>query len=245
MPMWSLTPVANNNGEHVVVRAGTQQAAVNVASFNTPSGDTLTKAGNAALVLNGGQVQIAAGTAPDAGRTLVAEITQSDTDDTTPQAIVRPDRTYTISVRLYSGAGGGSEECGRHRAFGGCGAGNCGGIGGIAQHRQHRRQRRDKRHLMTIPLRISTPAMIWGLTPEGVVYIPGDVTPLQGDGLELTVAITVNDKAASKDNDATNPAVASITVKYVMDPGLGGQVQAVSDSSEVTSPTTIYRLAGR
>ena len=97
---------------------------------------------------------------------------------------------------------------------------------------------------MTIPLRNKHTGNALGVSNDGVVYIPAGVTPLQGDGLELTVAITVNDKAASKDNEATNPAVASITVKYVMDPGLGGQVQAVSDSSEVTSPTTIYRLAG-
>ena len=236
-------PVANNNGEHVVVRAGTQQAAVNVASFNTPSGDTLTKAGDAALVLNGGQVQIAAGTAPDAGRTLVAEITQSDTDDTTPQAIVRPDRTYTISVRYIPALAAEARNAAGTApladavleiAAESAASLNIASIavsGGTSDDYDYSIENKHTGNAL-------------GVSNDGVVYIPAGVTPLQGDGLELTVAITVNDKAASKDNDATNPAVASITVKYVMDPGLGGQVQAVSDSSEVTSPTTIYRLAG-
>ena len=236
-------PVANNNGEHVVVRAGTQQAAVNVASFNTPSGDTLTKAGNAALVLNGGQVQIAAGTAPDAGRTLVAEITQSDTDDTTPQAIVRPDRTYTISVRYIPALAAEARNAAGTApladavleiAAESAASLNIASIavsGGTSDDYDYSIENKHTGNAL-------------GVSNDGVVYIPAGVTPLQGDGLELTVAITVNDKAASKDNEATNPAVASITVKYVMDPGLGGQVQAVSDSSEVTSPTTIYRLAG-
>ena len=236
-------PVANNNGEHVVVRAGTQQAAVNVASFNTPSGDTLTKAGNAALVLNGGQVQIAAGTAPDAGQTLVAEITQSDTDDTTPQAIVRPDRTYTISVRYIPALAAEAR--------------NAAGTAPLADAvLEIAAETAASLNIASIAVSGGTSddydyfienkhtGNALGVSNDGVVYIPAGVTPLQGDGLELTVAITVNDKAASKDNEATNPAVASITVKYVMDPGLGGQVQAVSDSTEVTSPTTIYRLAG-
>ena len=236
-------PVANNNGEHVVVRAGTQQAAVNVASFNTPSGDNLTKAGNAALVLNGGQVQIAAGTAPDAGQTLVAEITQSDTDDTTPQAIVRPDRTYTVSVRYIPALAAEAR--------------NAAGTAPLADAVLEIAAE------SAASLNIASIAVSGGtsddydysienkhtgndliLSPDGVLSIPAGVIPVAGDGLSLTVEITANDKAASKDNEATNPAVASITVKYVMDPGLGGQVQAVSDSSEVTSPTVIYRLAG-
>ena len=203
----------------------------------------MTKAGNAALVLNGGQVQIVAGTAPDAGQTLVAEITQSDTDDTTPQAIVRPDRTYTISVRYIPALAAEARNAAGTApladavleiAAESAASLNIASIavsGGTSDDYDYSIENKHTGNAL-------------GVSNDGVVYIPAGVTPLQGDGLELTVAITVNDKAASKDNEATNPAVASITVKYVMDPGLGGQVQAVSDSSEVTSPTTIYRLAG-
>ena len=236
-------PVANNNGEHVVVRAGTQQTAVNVASFNTPSGDTLTKAGDAALVLNSGQVQIVGGTAPDAGQTLVAVITQSDTDNTTPQAIERPDRTYTISVRYIPALAAEARDAAGTAALvltdgtlviekESAASLNIASIavsGGTSSDYDYSiANMHDNNEL--------------GVTPEGVVYIPLSVAPLPTDGLSLTVEITANDKTASKDNGATDAVVASITVRYVMDPGLGGQVQAVLDNSEVTSPTVIYRL---
>ena len=59
-------------------------------------------------------------------------------------------------------------------------------------------------------------------------------------GLELTVEISAND--SGDDNTATPAAVASITVRYVMDPGLGGQVQVAADNTPAASPTVIYRL---
>ena len=235
-------PVANNNGEHVVVRAGTQQTAVNVASFNTPSGDTLTKAGDAALVLNSGQVQIVGGTAPDAGQTLVAVITQSDIDNTTRQAILRPDRTYTISVRYIPALAAEARDAAGTAALvltdgtlviekESAASLNIASIavsGGTSSDYDYSiANMHDNNEL--------------GVTPEGVVYIPLSVAPLPTDGLSLTVEITANDKTASKDNGATDAVVASITVRYVMDPGLGGQVQDLT-GNEATSAPIIYRL---
>ena len=236
-------PVANNNGEHVVVRAGTQQAAVNVATFSIPSGDTVIKTagkGDAELVVDGGQVQIAANTVPT-GQTITAEITQSDTDNTTPQAIVRPDRTYTISVRYIPALAAEVR--------------NANGVGALVLTDGTLVIEKES----AASLNIASIAVSGGtsdtytysidnkhtdneleVSNDGIVYIPASVAPLPSTGLELTVEISAND--SGDDNTATPAAVASITVRYVMDPGLGGQVQVAADNIPAASPTVIYRL---
>ena len=237
------SPVANGDGEHVVVQEGTPSSAVNVATFNIPSGDTVIKTadkGDAELVVDGGQVQVAAGTVPT-GQTITAEITQSDTDNTTPQAIVRPDRTYTISVRYIPALAAEVR--------------NANGVGALVLTDGTLVIEKES----AASLNIASIAVSGGtsdtytysidnkhtdneleVSNDGIVYIPASVAPLPSTGLELTVEISAND--TGDDNTATPAAVASITVRYVMDPGLGGQVQVAADNTPAASPTVIYRL---
>ena len=237
------SPAANGDGEHVVVQEGTPSAAVNVATFNIPSGDTVIKTagkGDAALIVDGGQVQIAAGTVPT-GQTITAEITQSDTDNTTPQAIVRPDRTYTVSVRYIPALAAEVR--------------NANGVGALVLTDGTLVIEKES----AASLNIASIAVSGGtsdtytysidnkhtdneleVSNDGIVYIPASVAPLPSTGLELTVEISAND--TGDDNTATPAAVASITVRYVMDPGLGGQVQVAADNTPAASPTVIYRL---
>ena len=243
------TPPAPANGEHVLVRAGAQTDGVDVVGIVNPDDDTLTKTGDVKLELYqpipGSSlpfgVRIAANTDPT-GQTLVAVITQTDGDDDARER-ARPDLTYTISVRyipaleaeVRNAAGtaplplpGGLLEITAESAA----ARNIASIsvsGGTSDTYDYSIENKHTGNDLI-------------LSPDGVLSIPVDVLPLPGDGLSLTVEITANDKTNSKDNGDTDAVVTTITVKYVMDPGLGGQVQKVSDNTEVTSPTVIYRL---
>ena len=245
----SFNPPANANGEHVLVRAGAQTDPVEVAGIVNPGDDTLTKTGDANLELYqpiplpGAPVAvgIAAQTNPT-GQTLVAVITQTD-GDTTDGERARPDLTYTVSVRyvpaleaeVRNAAGtaplplpGGLLEITAESAA----ARNIASIsvsGGTSDTYDYSIENKHTGNDLI-------------LSTDGVLSIPAGVIPVAGDGLSLTVEITANDKTDSKDNGDTDAVVTTITVKYVMDPGLGGEVQKVSDSSAVTSPTVIYRL---
>ena len=236
------TGVTQNSttNEYIVVQAGTPAA--NVRVLDLVSNDALSKTGGGSeLVFVAGspnRLEITSST-PRNRQTLVAEITQTDGDDDA-QEIARPDRTYTVSVRYIPAL---EVE-----------ARNAEGTAPLADAvLVIEKESAASLNIASIAVSGGTSSDYdysianmhtnneLGVTPEGVVYIPLSVAPLPTDGLSLTVEITANDKTASKDNGATAPVVASITVRYVMDPGLGGQVQDLT-GNEATSAPIIYRL---
>ena len=231
----------NTDSEYVVVQAGTPSAAVPVLNFASVDSVSRT-AGDAPLVFVSGspnRLEIAANTVPT-GQTITAEITQTDGDNNDLER-TRPDRTYTVSVRYIPALAAEVR--------------NANGVGALVLTDGTLVIEKES----AASLNIASIAVSGGtsdtytysidnkhsdnalrVTPEGVVYIPAGVAPLPTDGLSLTVEISAND--SGDDNTATPAAVASITVRYVMDPGLGGQVQVAADNTPAASPTVIYRL---
>ena len=231
----------NTDSEYVVVQAGTPSAAVPVLNFASVDSVSRT-AGDAPLVFVSGspnRLEIAANTVPT-GQTITAEITQTDGDNNDLER-TRPDRTYTVSVRYIPALAAEVR--------------NANGVGALVLTDGTLVIEKES----AASLNIASIAVSGGtsdtytysienkhsdnalrVTPEGVVYIPAGVAPLPTDGLSLTVEISAND--TGDDNTATPAAVASITVRYVMDPGLGGQVQVAADNTPAASPTVIYRL---
>ena len=231
----------NTDSEYVVVQAGTPSAAVPVLNFASVDSVSRT-AGDAPLVFVSGspnRLEIAANTVPT-GQTITAEITQTDGDNNDLER-TRPDRTYTVSVRYIPALAAEVR--------------NANGVGALVLTDGTlviEKESAASLNIASIAVSGGTSDTYTysidnkhtdnelGVTPEGVVYIPAGVAPLPTDGLSLTVEISAND--TGDDNTATPAAVASITVKYVMDPGLGGQVQVAADNTPATSPTIIYRL---
>ena len=236
------TDVTQSGSEYIVVQAGTPSAAVPVLNFASVDSVSRT-AGDAPLVFVSGspnRLEIAANTVPT-GQTITAEITQTDGDNNDLER-TRPDRTYTVSVRYIPALAAEVR--------------NANGVGALVLTDGTlviEKESAASLNIASIAVSGGTSDTYdysienkhsdnaLGVTPEGVVYIPAGVAPLPTDGLSLTVEITANDKTDSKNNGATAPAVASITVRYVMDPGLGGQVQDLA-GNEATSTPIIYRL---
>ena len=231
----------NTDSEYVVVQAGTPSAAVPVLNFASVDSVSRT-AGDAPLVFVSGspnRLEIAANTVPT-GQTITAEITQTDGDNNDLER-TRPDRTYTVSVRYIPALAAEVR--------------NANGVGALVLTDGTLVIEKES----AASLNIASIAVSGGtsdtytysidnkhtdneleVSNDGIVYIPASVAPLPSTGLELTVEISAND--SGDDNTATPAAVASITVKYVMDPGLGGQVQVAADNTPAASPTVIYRL---
>ena len=231
----------NTDSEYVVVQAGTPSAAVPVLNFASVDSVSRT-AGDAPLVFVSGspnRLEIAANTVPT-GQTITAEITQTDGDNNDLER-TRPDRTYTVSVRYIPALAAEVR--------------NANGVGALVLTDGTLVIEKES----AASLNIASIAVSGGtsdtytysidnkhtdneleVSNDGIVYIPASVAPLPSTGLELTVEISAND--SGDDNTATPAAVASITVRYVMDPGLGGQVQVAADNTPATSPTIIYRL---
>ena len=231
----------NTDSEYVVVQAGTPSAAVPVLNFASVDSVSRT-AGDAPLVFVSGspnRLEIAASTVPT-GQTITAEITQTDGDNNDLER-TRPDRTYTVSVRYIPALAAEVR--------------NANGVGALVLTDGTLVIEKES----AASLNIASIAVSGGtsdtytysidnkhtdneleVSNDGIVYIPASVAPLPSTGLELTVEISAND--SGDDNTATPAAVASITVRYVMDPGLGGQVQVAADNTPAASPTVIYRL---
>ena len=231
----------NTDSEYVVVQAGTPSAAVPVLNFASVDSVSRT-AGDAPLVFVSGspnRLEIAANTVPT-GQTITAEITQTDGDNNDLER-TRPDRTYTVSVRYIPALAAEVR--------------NANGVGALVLTDGTLVIEKES----AASLNIASIAVSGGtsdtytysidnkhtdneleVSNDGIVYIPASVAPLPSTGLELTVEISAND--TGDDNTATPAAVASITVRYVMDPGLGGQVQVAADNTPAASPTVIYRL---
>ena len=231
----------NTDSEYVVVQAGTPSAAVPVLNFASVDSVSRT-AGDAPLVFVSGspnRLEIAASTVPT-GQTITAEITQTDGDNNDLER-TRPDRTYTVSVRYIPALAAEVR--------------NANGVGALVLTDGTLVIEKES----AASLNIASIAVSGGtsdtytysidnkhtdneleVSNDGIVYIPASVAPLPSTGLELTVEISAND--SGDDNTATPAAVASITVRYVMDPGLGGQVQVAADNTPAISPTVIYRL---
>ena len=231
----------NTDSEYVVVQAGTPSAAVPVLNFASVDSVSRT-AGDAPLVFVSGspnRLEIAANTVPT-GQTITAEITQTDGDNNDLER-TRPDRTYTVSVRYIPALAAEVR--------------NANGVGALVLTDGTLVIEKES----AASLNIASIAVSGGtsdtytysidnkhtdneleVSNDGIVYIPASVAPLPSTGLELTVEISAND--SGDDNTATPAAVASITVRYVMDPGLGGQVQVAADNTPAASPTVIYRL---
>ena len=230
----------NTDSEYVVVQAGTPSAAVPVLNFASVDSVSRT-AGDAPLVFVSGspnRLEIAANTVPT-GQTITAEITQTDGDNNDLER-TRPDRTYTVSVRYIPALAAEVR--------------NANGVGALVLTDGTLVIEKES----AASLNIASIAVSGGtsdtytysidnkhtdneleVSNDGIVYIPASVAPLPSTGLELTVEISAND--SGDDNTATPAAVASITVRYVMDPGLGGQVQDLA-GNEATSTPIIYRL---
>ena len=227
---------------YIVVQEGTPSSAVHV--MDLVSDDTLSKtAGDAALVFVAGsqndRLEIPANT-PRNGQTLTAEIKQTDGDNNDLER-ARPDRSYEIAVRYIPALAAEVR--------------NANGVGALVLTDGTLVIEKES----AASLNIASIAVSGGtsdtytysidnkhtdneleVSNDGIVYIPASVAPLPSTGLELTVEISAND--SGDDNTATPAAVASITVRYVMDPGLGGQVQVAADNTPAASPTVIYRL---
>ena len=231
----------NTDSEYVVVQAGTPSAAVPVLNFASVDSVSRT-AGDAPLVFVSGspnRLEIAANTVPT-GQTITAEITQTDGDNNDLER-TRPDRTYTVSVRYIPALAAEVR--------------NANGVGALVLTDGTLVIEKES----AASLNIASIAVSGGtsdtytysidnkhtdneleVSNDGIVYIPASVAPLPTDGLSLTVEISAND--SGDNNTATPAAVATIAVRYVMDPGLGGQVQVAADNTPATSPTVIYRL---
>ena len=231
----------NTDSEYVVVQAGTPSAAVPVLNFASVDSVSRT-AGDAPLVFVSGspnRLEIAANTVPT-GQTITAEITQTDGDNNDLER-TRPDRTYTVSVRYIPALAAEVR--------------NANGVGALVLTDGTLVIEKES----AASLNIASIAVSGGtsdtytysidnkhtdneleVSNDGIVYIPASVAPLPSTGLELTVEISAND--SGDDNTATPAAVASIKVRYVMDPGLGGQVHVAADNTPAASPTVIYRL---
>ena len=241
-PLVEFQPAANSSGKYVVVRAGAQLTAVNVARFEIPPEDALTKTeGDDALVLAAGQVQITANHRPT-GKTLTAIITQTDGNDDARE-IARPDRLYTISVRYVPAIEARVEDAsnaeiaavveltvkkGAH--FVGS-VSVSGGVGGDYSY---------------TPTGVGTSQNL-EVDDDGNIRIPTTLEPVAGVGLSITVNIRVDDdeNSADSDRDATLPVDVKITVKYVLleSPEIEAQTPAGVRLDSTNTPT-FYRLAG-
>ena len=232
----------NTDSEYVVVQAGTPSAAVPVLNFASVDSVSRT-AGDAPLVFVSGspnRLEIAANTVPT-GQTITAEITQTDGDNNDLER-TRPDRTYTVSVRYIPALA--AEVM------------NAAGDTPLAGVLEIEAETPASLNIASIAVsggtsdtydysirQLHSGGNALGVTDDGVVYIPADVSPLPTEGLSLTAEITAQD--SGKNANATPAALATITVKYVMDPGLQGEAQDLQNTAiDPANPPTFYRLLG-
>ena len=210
--------VANGNGEYVAVRAGTQNAAVNLLSGISTNGTLSRTKGDAELVwtydsnTNSGGLAITAGTEPK-GQKLSVVLSASDGDDT-PQKAARKDRLYSMTVRYVPALAAEVRTADGSAALNGvveitskAGARNIASIavsGGTSPTYDY------------VARQIHTGGNALEVSNDGVVSIPSGVNPTPGAGLSLTVEISANDKSDSEDNGVTDAAKATVTVKYVL-----------------------------
>ena len=236
------TGVTQSGSEYIVVQAGTPSAAVPVLNFVSVDSVSRT-AGDAPLVFvpaNPNRLEIAASTVPT-GQTITAEITQTDGDDNDLER-TRPDRTYTVSVRYIPALA--AEVM------------NAAGDTPLAGVLEIEAETPASLNIASIAVsggtsdtydysirQLHSGGNALGVTDDGVVYIPADVSPLPTEGLSLTAEITAQD--SGKNANATPAALATITVKYVMDPGLQGEAQDLQNTAiDPANPPTFYRLLG-
>ena len=236
------TGVTQSGSEYIVVQAGTPSAAVPVLNFASVDSVSRT-AGDAPLVFvsaNPNRLEIAASTVPT-GQTITAEITQTDGDNNDLER-TRPDRTYTVSVRYIPALA--AEVM------------NAAGDTPLAGVLEIEAETPASLNIASIAVsggtsdtytyairQLHSGGNALGVTDDGVVYIPVDVAPLPTEGLSLTAEITANDKADSKNANATPAALATITVKYVMDPGVQAEAQDLAGTAiNPASPPAFYRL---
>ena len=236
------TDVTQSGSEYIVVQAGTPSAAVPVLNFASVDSVSRT-AGDAPLVFVSGspnRLEIAANTVPT-GQTITAEITQTDGDNNDLER-TRPDRTYTVSVRYIPALAAAVM--------------NAAGDTPLAGVLEIEAETPASLNIASIAVsggtsdtydysirQLHSGGNALGVTDDGVVYIPVDVAPLPTEGLSLTAEITANDKADSKNANATPAALATITVKYVMDPGVQAEAQDLAGTAiNPASPPAFYRL---
>ena len=237
----------NTDNEYRVVQAGAPGANVHV--LNLVSSDTLSRTeGDAQLVFVAGsppRLEILDSTPRD-GRTLTVVISQTDNDDN-EQEIARPDRTYTISVRYIPALAAEARNAAGNAALNAAIV-----ITSKAGLRQVARiavsgGTSDSYDFTIENLHPAGNDLIVG-SSDGIVSIPLEVEPVVG-GLALTVRITANDKTDSKDNDATNPASALVTVMYHLLESPEIEAQDKDGTAALTAPTgangaVFYQLSG-
>ena len=235
--------VTRAGSEFIVVQAGAPAANVHVMDLVTD--DTLSKTGgDAALAFVAAsphdRLEILSNT-PRNGQTLIANIRQTDGDDNDLER-TRPDQNYVIAVRYIPALAAEVR--------------NAAGDTPLAGVLEIEAETPASLNIASIAVsggtsdtytyairQLHSGGNALGVTDDGVVYIPAGVAPLPTDGLSLTVEITANDKTDSKNNGATAPAVASITVRYVMDPGLQAEVQDLNNVAiDPDSPPAYYQL---
>ena len=235
-----VTQVAN---EFIVVQAGAPGANVHVMDLVTD--DTLSKTGgDAALAFVAAsphdRLEILSNT-PRNGQTLIANIRQTDGDDNDLER-TRPDQNYVIAVRYIPALAAEVR--------------NAAGDTPLAGVLEIEAETPASLNIASIAVsggtsdtytyairQLHSGGNALGVTDDGVVYIPVDVAPLPTEGLSLTAEITANDKADSKNANATPAALATITVKYVMDPGVQAEAQDLAGTAiNPASPPAFYRL---
>ena len=235
--------VTRAGSEFIVVQAGAPAANVHVMDLVTD--DTLSKTGgDAALAFVAAsphdRLEILSNT-PRNGQTLIANIRQTDGDDNDLER-TRPDQNYVIAVRYIPALAAEVR--------------NAAGDTPLAGVLEIEAETPASLNIASIAVsggtsdtytyairQLHSGGNALGVTDDGVVYIPVDVAPLPTEGLSLTAEITANDKADSKNADATPAALATITVKYVMDPGVQAEAQDLAGTAiNPASPPAFYRL---
>ena len=235
--------VTRAGSEFIVVQAGAPAANVHVMDLVTD--DTLSKTGgDAALAFVAAsphdRLEILSNT-PRNGQTLIANIRQTDGDDNDLER-TRPDQNYVIAVRYIPALAAEVR--------------NAAGDTPLAGVLEIEAETPASLNIASIAVsggtsdtytyairQLHSGGNALGVTDDGVVYIPVDVAPLPTEGLSLTAEITANDKADSKNANATPAALATITVKYVMDPGVQAEAQDLAGTAiNPASPPAFYRL---
>ena len=235
--------VTQDGSEFIVVQAGAPAANVHVMDLVTD--DTLSKTGgDAALAFVAAsphdRLEILSNT-PRNGQTLIANIRQTDGDDNDLER-TRPDQNYVIAVRYIPALAAEVR--------------NAAGDTPLAGVLEIEAETPASLNIASIAVsggtsdtytyairQLHSGGNALGVTDDGVVYIPVDVAPLPTEGLSLTAEITANDKADSKNANATPAALATITVKYVMDPGVQAEAQDLAGTAiNPASPPAFYRL---
>ena len=235
--------VTQSGSEFIVVQAGAPAANVHVMDLVTD--DTLSKTGgDAALAFVAAsphdRLEILSNT-PRNGQTLIANIRQTDGDDNDLER-TRPDQNYVIAVRYIPALAAEVR--------------NAAGDTPLAGVLEIEAETPASLNIASIAVsggtsdtytyairQLHSGGNALGVTDDGVVYIPVDVAPLPTEGLSLTAEITANDKADSKNANATPAALATITVKYVMDPGVQAEAQDLAGTAiNPASPPAFYRL---